>query len=171
MTRPRIYTGTCKREGCERAPYARGMCNSHYEVWRRSFGVKLARPDTRKAILKLLPGTRAEVAAKIELSKDRTVRILRELRAAGKIYIHHFVPPVGRGGPWKAVYARGNQPDAALDPEVVKARALEQRRIQHAERVLKSNPTAGCTNDALLYANIFNLSKRKDQKCPTKSRY
>lgn len=154
----------CSRHGCKRSPYARGMCATHYELWRRKFPQKLGRQDSRKDVLRALPATSSEVCTKIELSKDRVVVIIRELRDAGKIYVDHYVPPIGRGGPWKPVYARGNKPDAVLDPLVVLERARSQRRLQHAERVKKMKMPPDCTADALLYADVFGLAKRKESR-------
>jgi len=29
---------TCSEDGCDRAPVARGMCNTHWTAWRRATG-------------------------------------------------------------------------------------------------------------------------------------
>lgn len=162
--RPRMQADTCKREGCCKTPYARGMCASHYEVWRRNFPSKLTKSDSRQDVLRALPATAAKITAKVGLSRDRVTVILRQLRAAGKVHILKYIPPEGyRGGQWKAVYARGNLPDAVQNPSAVKAYAQATRRRQHAEHVAwvkarKPQP------HAMLYADIFQITKRK-QAC------
>lgn len=139
--RPRVQAETCRRAGCCGKSYSRGMCRNHYEVWRRAFPEQLRPNDSRQDVLDVLPATCATGAQKTGLSKDRVVRIVRALKEEGKVYILKFVPPVGRGGPWKAVYARGNRPDAVRDPAAVRAHALAVKRqhyhsLDHHPRLL-----------------------------------
>lgn len=168
--RPLIYTGACKREGCKRKPYARGLCNTHYEVWRRKFPAALVHNgDSQAAILNALPATRIKIAKKVELSDNRVVVIIRQLRAAGEVFIKNFVPPEGyRGGPWKPVYARGNKDDAVLEPEAVREHALAMRRSQHAadaeRRARRRRDARNRTQNiaaGLIYADVFNLTGRR----------
>lgn len=143
--------------------HARGMCHKHYEVWRRHFkGQLVAHGASDQMVLKALPGTRAKLAAKTDLSDACVVVVLRKLREKKKVFIERFAPPEGyRGGQWKPVYARGSGTDAVLDPAIVRAHALAMRRGQDAASRQRQRELRATIKIASVYADVFNLSGRR----------
>jgi hypothetical protein len=95
----------CSHQNCGSAAKARGMCKRHYEHWMYHHPEASTKNEGyREAILNALPGTRAEIEAKVPCNEHTVERWLTKLR--GKEI---------RVCGWKrtkAIYAIGTEPDA-----------------------------------------------------------
>lgn len=130
----------CKINGCGKTTMARGMCNSHYQAWRRVHNAPLAktRDDTKKLILSVLPATRRKIEQETGFHFGTVMRYLPDLRREKLMYIDDYEPPVNGGnGRWQPVYAVGNKKDKVLTKE----RRREYRQRHATERKEKELQT------------------------------
>jgi hypothetical protein len=124
----------CKREGCNRPFYARGMCMHHYGLFMKRAqrrGLKIGRPYIGDQLKGVLPCTIKKVAEQLETHLISTQKAMKKLHAAGKIHIIGFE---FTGARWAAIYALGKGVDATLEPAQIRALYNERRRASHAKR-------------------------------------
>jgi hypothetical protein len=99
---------TCSHEGCDKPVHARSMCPRHYSKWVRSTSVKRTHNDGLMAdVLKALPGTVPEIAAKVGCSNVTAHRWVTSLHGT-KTYVCDWRPAKGPSIP---VWAKGRQED------------------------------------------------------------
>jgi arginine/ornithine N-succinyltransferase beta subunit len=158
MTRDQLPAPkSCSRDGCDRKVVARGLCHSHYEAWHQRLPKLLGTTNSHDAILKAMPGSAKQIAAKVGLTSEGARRAINKLHAAGKAHIEDILPPgEASKGRYVWVFAAGPGIDAKLTPRQRRENKRENRRVY--ERTKKLKPKA---ETALLYADVFNLTGRR----------
>lgn len=159
MSRPIHIPKLCSRDGCDRKVVARGLCHSHYEMWHKSLPKLLGTTNSNEAILKAMPGSAKQIAAKVGLTTEGARRAIKKLRARGEAHVEDILPPGEESkGRYVWVFAAGPGEDAKLTNKQRRDNKREHRRAY--ERTKKLKPKA---DTALLYADVFNLTgKRPD---------
>jgi hypothetical protein len=98
----------CSHEGCGKPVHARQMCHRHYGKWSRHTSVKKTHNDgLADEVLKALPGTVPELAAKVGCSKPTAHRWVTKLHGT-KTYICDWRPAHGPSVP---VWGKGKKED------------------------------------------------------------
>jgi hypothetical protein len=127
----------CKNEGCGRPVNGRGMCKSHYEMWRRKNPDMISTRLNEQTVLECMPGTLHQLVERSGLCVPAVNRALRVLNVAGpkrQAYIHDYSPPAGRGKRWEAIYKAGKAGNVRLTKERLKQHASARRRKAEAIR-------------------------------------
>lgn len=120
----------CKIGTCGKKTLARGMCQGHYQDWRRNYNAPLAKSsaDTKALILAAMPGTRRQLEVATGFIGVTILKYLPRLRAERLVYVADHEPPVNGLGRWQPVYALGDKPDRVLSATRRNQQA-EDRRV------------------------------------------
>lgn len=127
---------TCKVAGCCRNVRSRGMCDSHYTMWRRVFVVEVGplKPLCMTAeILAVLPAMIEDAATRSGTCYETARIAIKQAKAEGKVYICGWNSPAETHGGqrWVPIYERGSKPDAVVSAAEKRAHALARRRSLH----------------------------------------
>lgn len=126
----------CKREGCSRTVHARGLCNSHYNVWRKQMrrrGLVAVQVPLAERISFYLPGTVEEIAASSEHRYEWAHRTVMDMHAAKKLFISAYKPPRHSGDKWRPVFSMGPGEDVDLTADTKRLFANSRRnQLQRA---------------------------------------
>jgi len=135
----------CKHEGCGRLVTGRGMCQNHYEYWRRHNPESITMRVRDNAVLEAMPGTVHQLAERVGICLASARRAIESLNVKGierQAFITDYVPPASKGKRWEPIYAMGKKPDLKLTAERRREHMLMLQRAGHARRTGRQAPPA-----------------------------
>jgi hypothetical protein len=132
---------TCSRDGCTKAPWARGMCGNHYTQWRNKLTTPLTKSDTRERLLAAMPGTVKQLAAALEMQYEAVRKAVMKLHSEGKCHIEDHLPPENHGRDYMAVFTRGPGEDHVVTRQQRRRDHLAARRAWYHRN--ESKPRTG----------------------------
>lgn len=128
---------TCTVSGCSGAHVARGLCNMHYQAWKRANPTAPRQHATTIGKVKAALEKPATQKAIIELSGLNSAAVkhaLAELRAAKQVHIGRWQAPKTRSQKFHPVYKLGEGEDATLTEKARYKQAIKTRRACYQRR-------------------------------------
>jgi hypothetical protein len=156
---------TCSRVGCERQARARGMCDSHYTMFMRTYTGPRVVHDSPALVGEQMPGTFYQLAERTKMSYDTVHLIVAKLHANGEAFICDWLPPMCfQGSRWMAVFNLGRGRDK-LPPTDAEKRAHRnsRNRSKRAAKMLRQRGGGLATP----FAQLFQLAPTASKKIQT----
>jgi hypothetical protein len=147
---------TCRREGCTREARTRGMCSSHYTVWRKQMkrkGLFTSPEPIEKRMLDAMPGTYEEIAKAAGHGYWWIQKQVDLLHKDGKAHVSGHQPPADSpGSRWRRIFTAGPGEDVVLTNEKKRKHALARRREREGLQKTRGKKPKDFTYDPVMTA-------------------